>query len=471
MQQDTIYALATPHGRSGVAVIRVSGAAAGAGLMALSGRDDLPASHLGKLCTLRDPVRRETIDQAFVIYFENPRSYTGEDVVEYHLHGSRAVIEEMLGVLSALPHHRMAAPGEFTRRAFENGKMDLTAAEAVADLIDAQTIAQKSQALQQMGGALSSLYEDWTARLVKALAHAEADIEFPDEEIGEEVSPELISVVEGLSREISDHLDDNRRGERLRDGLHIAVIGAPNAGKSSLVNALAQRDVAIVSDIAGTTRDVIEAHLNLGGYPVILSDTAGLRPDQIGQEVQSDEIATGIEKQEARSDIVTTGIEKDAQSEIESEGIRRALERANSADLRLLVFDGTVEMDTHTLALIDENSLIVVNKADQDMSGIYTEYLQVSAKTEQGLDALLAEIIARIELMVGARETPSLTRARHREALGEAQGSLARALQAELPELMAEDMRLAIRSIGRITGRVDVEDLLDVIFNDFCIGK
>jgi len=455
-QGDTIYALATPHGRSGVAVVRVSGPAAAAGFSTVTGKD-IPDSHMAKLCVLRDPVSHDIIDQALVIYFENPQSYTGEHVVEYHLHGSVAVIEQMLAVLCTLPDHRMAEPGEFTRRAFENGKMDLTAAEAVADLIDAQTSFQKTQALQQMGGALANLYADWTERLKTALAHAEADIEFPDEDdVDSTISPVLMRTVETLCLEIANHLDDDRRGERLRDGVHIAVIGAPNAGKSSLVNALSQRNVAIVSDIAGTTRDIIEAHLNLGGYPVILSDTAGLRPDQIGQEKQRSQ----------------DGTQKEIEQEyIEGEGIRRALERAHSADLKLLVFDGTQEMDTHTLALLDQNSLIVVNKADQNLSNIYDDYLHVSAKKGLGLDDLTTQMLAHIAPMMGTRETPSLTRARHREALVEAQICLKRALAADLPELIAEDMRLAIRNIGRITGRVDVEDLLDIIFHDFCIGK
>ena len=449
---DTIYALASAPGRSGVAVLRVSGSAACESFSMLS-NIDAPSSNMARLCTLRHPDTKEVIDQALVIFFENPKSYTGEDVVEYHLHGSQAVLEEMYEVFSALSNHRMAEPGEFTRRAFENGKMDLTEAEAVADLIDAQTAAQKSQALQQMGGALSDLYGDWTERLKNSLAHLEADIEFPDEDDVEgAVSPALIKVVETLKREIEDHLDDNRRGERLRDGVQIAVIGAPNVGKSSLVNALAQRDVAIVSDMAGTTRDVIEAHLNIGGYAVILADTAGLRPDQLGQSDQDT---------------------------IESEGIRRALERSESADLKLLVFDGTEDSpDPHTLALIDKNALVVVNKAEGKIIDAYQEYLQISVKTGEGLKALIDEILVRVQDLLNASacgvrgcETISLTRARHREALVEAQGSLLRSLQADLPELMAEDMRLAIRSIGRITGRVDVEDLLDVIFNDFCIGK
>jgi tRNA modification GTPase len=337
--------------------------------------------------------------------------------------------------------------------------MDLTQAEAVADLIDAQTSLQKSQALSQMSGVLSTLYEDWTERVKKSLAHLEADIEFPDEDMDVSssrtalqadsplagIAPVVITAITALQDEIAAHLDDNRRGERLRDGIQIAIIGAPNAGKSSLVNALAQRDVAIVSDMAGTTRDVVEAHLNLGGYPVIIADTAGLRPEELSDS---------------------------AQDKIESEGIKRAITRAGAADLRILLFDGTQgNKDTATLDLKDEASLVVVNKAD--LSDQNSDEIAISAKTGQGLDDLTNAIIDRIQthIVTQAQDAPSLTRARHRDALNEAQIALSRALNAPLPELVAEDLRLSARAIGRITGRIDVEDLLDVIFNDFCIGK
>ncbi|MGH1398604.1 MAG: tRNA uridine-5-carboxymethylaminomethyl(34) synthesis GTPase MnmE, partial [Alphaproteobacteria bacterium] len=328
----------------------------------------------------------------------------------------------------------------------ENGKMDLTAAEAVADLIDAETQAQKAQALGQMDGALSRLYADWTERLKSALAHMEADIEFPDEDMPDGVAPEVVGAVEALRHELAAHLDDNRRGERLRDGVQIAIIGAPNAGKSSLVNALARRDVAIVSDMAGTTRDVIEVHLDLGGYPVVLADTAGLRPDQLGEN---------------------------AQDQIESEGIKRALARAAAADLKILLFDGSAAAaDVHTLSLVDENALLVVNKCDDKHADFAVNGgIEISVKSGDGLDDLLGAVERRVGDLVGMSETPALTRKRHRAALVEAQESLTRGLSAALPELMAEDLRLAVRGIGRVTGRVDVEDLLDVIFNDFCIGK
>lgn len=442
---DTIFALASAPGRGGVAVVRVSGPLAVASGELFVGRA-LPASHTARLCRVIHPDSRETIDQALVLPFKSPASYTGEDIVEYHLHGGRAVVDGLLDALGRQDGHRLAEPGEFTRRAFENGKMDLTCAEAVADLIDAETQAQKAQALSQMGGALSRLYEGWTSRLTAALAHMEADIEFPDEDMPDGVSPAVVQQVQALRDEISAHLDDNRRGERLRDGVQIAVIGAPNAGKSSLVNALARRDVAIVSDMAGTTRDVIEVHLDLGGYPVILADTAGLRPDQIGD---------------------------DAQDLIESEGIRRALERAEAADIKLLLFDGSAPCpDVHTLNVLDETCVLAVNKSDdKHLDFALDSGIWVSVKNGDGFDDLMEALQARIEAIVGRSETPALTRKRHRAALEEAQESLARGLNAPLPELMAEDLRLGVRAIGRITGRVDVEDLLDVIFNDFCIGK
>ncbi|MGB0719709.1 MAG: tRNA uridine-5-carboxymethylaminomethyl(34) synthesis GTPase MnmE, partial [Bdellovibrionales bacterium] len=370
-----------------------------------------------------------------------------EDVVEYHLHGGRAVIDGLLDVLAAQPGYRMAEPGEFTRRAFENGKMDLTEAEAVADLIHAETQAQKAQALAQMGGALYTLYEGWSDRLKTLLAHVEADIEFPDEDVPDQISPALLAQIKDLIAEIVAHLNDNRRGERLRDGIHIAVIGAPNAGKSSLVNALAQREVAIVSDLAGTTRDVIEAHLDLGGYPVILSDTAGLRPDLIGDD--------------------------DAHGRIESEGMRRALARAQEADLRVLLFDGSQNApDAETLKLADDMAVLAVNKIDVRHVDFHLDgALDVSVKNGAGLDGLLERLVARISNLVGQSDAPALTRKRHRQALESGLDHLQRSLNAALPELTAEDLRLAIRALGRITGRVDVEDLLDVIFKDFCIGK
>ena len=471
-KQDTIFALSSAAGKAGVSVVRVSGAQAWQTLVELTGKDmtaleaGFDGRALARLFHLSYPVSRETvsaisgdrvlIDKAFVVGFKAPRSFTGEDVVEYHCHGSAAVLDQLFSALAQMDGCRMAAHGEFTRRAFENGKMDLTEAEAIADLIDAETAAQKDQALAQMGGALSRLYHGWAAELTKALAYVEAIIDFPDEDVPDSETAKALPAIEKLCREIAAHLDDNRRGERLRDGLQIAVIGAPNAGKSSLVNALAQRDVAIVSDMAGTTRDVIEVHLNLGGYPVIVADTAGLRPDQIGQK---------------------------GQEGIESEGIKRALNRAQEADLKLLVFDSSQqEPDPHTLDLVDDDALIVVNKRDlhaPDWQKLFhvkqvseNQIVTASTMSADGLGDLLSVLTGRIAAMMAvSRETPPLTRRRHRLYLEECLEALQKATEQSLPEIMAQELRFAVNSLGRITGRVDVEDLLDVIFKDFCIGK
>jgi len=441
---DTIFAPATAPGRAGVAVVRVSGAAAWESLDALCpGRAAEPRR--AYYCPLIDNVSRETIDNALVLGFKSPASYTGEDVVEYHLHGGRAVVNALLAALGRIENFRIAEPGEFTRRAFENGKMDLTEAEAVADLINAETTIQKNQALAQMDGALYAIYEGWAVALKDSLAHIEADLEFPDEDMPEGILPRLLPKIRALHTEIEAHLDDNHRGQRLRDGLQVVVIGAPNAGKSSLVNAIARRDVAIVSDLAGTTRDIIEVPLDLEGYPVMLVDTAGLRPQQLGES---------------------------GHDAIESEGMRRALARAENADIKILLFDGCAEADPYTLGLIDEHSLVVVNKCDADN---YTQGFpaacEISASTGKGLDSLLSLLGEKVAELIGTSEAPALTRQRHRAALEECRDALERSKGAELPELAAEDIRLAVRALGRITGRVDVEDLLDVIFRDFCIGK
>ncbi len=442
---DTIYALATPPGKGGVAIIRVSGPASRVSLMAMTS-GNAPAPRIASFRKIVNPVSRETVDSGLVIFFKGPQSYTGEDVVEYHIHGGTAVARALLEILASQKNHRLAEPGEFTKRAFENGKFDLTESEAVNDLISAETDLQRRQALHQLEGSLSHVYERWGGELKKALAHLEADLEFPNEDLPEGVAPQVMPVLHAVMDEVGEHLNDNRRGERLRDGIQIAVIGAPNAGKSSLVNALAQRDVAIVSEHAGTTRDVIEVHLDLGGYPVILADTAGLRPEQLG--------AGG-------------------QDAIESEGIRRALAKAERADIRLLLFDGAAlpALDKHTLGLRNETALVVMNKADKIADKPVGESVIVSARTGQGLDELIRVLTDRIESLIGYREAPSLTRHRHREALEDCRAALQRSFSAKLPELMAEDVRLAVRHLGRITGRVDVEDLLDVIFRDFCIGK
>ncbi len=449
MGVETIFALSSARGKAGVSIVRVSGPAALSSCEKLAGLGAAPAPREALFRALTDPRDGSMIDRALLLPFKKPSSFTGEDVVEYHLHGSPAVVDGLLSALSSFEGHRMAEPGEFTRRAFENGKMDLTEAEAVADLINAETQIQKQQALLQMDGALSSLYEGWRTRLIRAMAYIEAVIDFPDEDVPDSETQKVVPELAALTSEIEDHLHDNRRGERLRDGIHIAIVGAPNAGKSSLLNALAKRDIAIVSPMAGTTRDVLEAHLDLGGYPVILADTAGLRPEELSDD--------------------------GGHNSIESEGIRRALSRARDADVRLLVFDGTEKkLHASTLALRDDNSLLVFTKKD---SVAFTaagekDSVSLSSTTGIGIDALLEAITQKIKTLYGlTRETPSLTRARHRDALEDCVGLLKKAQSASQPELMAEDIRIAARALGRITGRVDVEDLLDVIFRDFCIGK
>lgn len=442
----TIYALSTPPGRGGIAVIRASGPESWDGLRALSKNNKpLPPARQATYWTLTDHVNGDIpLDHAMVVLFETPNSFTGDRIVEYHLHGGPSVVEGVMKALSRQLEHRLAEPGEFTRRAFENGKIDLTSAEAIADLIHAETEEQRRQAILQMDGSLAKLYDGWKDRLAHLLALMEADLDFSDQDLPDDLLLKVRPDISDIVSEIENHLNDNRRGEILRNGLKLVILGAPNAGKSSLTNALAQRDVAIVSPIEGTTRDVIDVHLNLGGYPVIISDTAGLRPDQLGES---------------------------GHDSIESEGIRRAIMRAEEADIKILMFDGTKDPDPHTLNLVDDSSLLVRNKSDLTGKTEDTRMIDISVKTGQGLDKLIDGLTALVKTKTGTRETPSLTRMRHRTALEKALAALERMIKAPLPELAAEDLRLAIRHLGSITGHVDVEDLLDMIFRDFCIGK
>jgi len=435
----TIFALATPPGKGGVAVLRLSGSDASAALQALAGAS-LPEPRHAALRRLRDPRSGEAIDQALVLWFPGPASFTGEDVVELHVHGGRAVAAALSEALSRLPGCRPAEPGEFSRRAFENGKLDLTEAEAIADLVAAETAAQRRQALRQLEGALGQLYESWRGRLLRALAHLEAEIDFSDEELPEGMAAAVMPVLRELEHAIAAHLDDAGRGERLREGAQIAIVGPPNAGKSSLLNLLAQRDVAIVSAQAGTTRDVIEVHLDLGGWPVTLADTAGLR---------------------------------ETTDEIEREGVRRAEQRARGADLRLVVLDAAAaETPAMLRELIAPGDIVVLNKVDlAPAATIPAAALALSVRTGTGVAELLALLQQRVAALLDGGGMP-LTRQRHRLALEECLAALQRAqAQKSLPELLAEDVRLAARALGCITGRVDVEDMLDIVFREFCIGK
>jgi len=438
----SIYASSSGHGRAGVAIIRVSGPHAGHVLRRMAG--GIPQARLASLRAIRNPESGEVLDRGLVLWFPAPRSFTGEDMAELHVHGGRAVLEGVLAALAAIPGLRFAEAGEFARRAFENGKLDLTAAEGLADLIDAETEAQRRQALRQSEGALRDVYDGWRVRLIAASAAVEAALDFADEaDVPERVWMGARPLIETLVAEISRHLRDARGGEILRDGFRVVIAGPPNGGKSSLMNALARRDAAIVSSQAGTTRDVIEVRLDLGGYPVILMDTAGIR---------------------------------EAASAIEREGIKRTLDRMRDADLVLWLDDLTQPDEGEPLlAALGEPPLIirVVNKIDlvpfADAAGV----IPISALTGEGLDALLAALLAQVRTRIETAESAVITRARHRGELERAQRSLVDFLQgspADL-ELRAEDLRNAATSLGRITGRVDVEDVLDKIFADFCIGK
>ncbi len=443
MKAGTIYALSTGSLPAGLAVIRISGPDAGLAYPRLTGRA-LPEPRRATLATLSAQKDATPIDEGLALWFPGPASVSGEDVLEFHVHGGRSVVAALLGELSDLPGFRPADPGEFTRRAFENGKMDLTAAEGLADLIEAETEAQRAQAYRQFQGALGVLYRGWRERVIKALAYWEAAIDFSDEDIPESLERNARADIEALVREIENHLKEGGRGERLRDGATIAIIGPPNAGKSSLLNRLAQRDAAIVSETAGTTRDVIEVHLNLGGYPAVIADTAGLR---------------------------------DCDDAVEKEGVRRARERASHADLRIAVFDAAdlPVLDPHTVDLVDGDTLVVVNKCDLGVpipgriGG--RPVTALSVLTGAGFEDLLDDLTERVSRTCGLTEAPVLTRERHRVALARCRDSLARCLQAPAVEMACEDLRLAARSLGSVIGTVDVEDVLDVIFRDFCIGK
>lgn len=439
MFADTIFALASGAGRAAVAVLRVSGPASARVVAALAG--GLPTPRMASLRRLRDS-RGETLDRALVLWFPGPASYTGEDSAELHLHGGRAVVAAVSDALAAAGA-RPAEAGEFTRRAFLNGRLDLTEAEGIADLIAAETEAQRRQAMRQAEGGLSRLVEGWAARLLRLLAHQEAAIEFSDsDDLPGEIDAGARRGGAALRAEIAAHLADDGRGERLRDGLGIAILGAPNAGKSSLLNALVGREAAIVSARAGTTRDVVEARMALGGVPVTIADTAGLR---------------------------------ESPDEIEAEGVRRARLRAGEADIVLAVFAADAAPDAETLALLGASGVIpVVNKVDlapaADAIGGLAP-LAVSARTGEGLDALRARLREAAAALVGLGRDSVLTRPRHRAALAEVAAWLGEAEAAVLPEITAEALRMAVRALERLVGRVDVEDVLDLVFRDFCIGK
>jgi tRNA modification GTPase len=415
-----------------VGVVRLSGPQAGVIVAKLTGA--LPVPRQAVLRRLR--YNGTEIDHALLLWFAAPHSFTGEDVAEFHIHGGRAVREALFTALCDLGA-RAAEPGEFSRRAVENGKLDLTRAEAVADLVDAETPAQLRQALRQHDGVLADLYEGWRARLIAALGQVEAAIDFSDDGVGESEFAAAQRAASEIAGEIQIHMDDAGRGESLREGLRLTILGPPNAGKSSLINALARRDVAIVSETPGTTRDVIEIRLNLSGYLLHVADTAAVR---------------------------------ETRDAIEAEGMRRALSHA-AGGLTLLLLDGSLPDPRAGMPPdLPDPDIIVWNKADL---GFQREGLCISLKTGEGLAMLQAMLQQKVQQRLDGGGAPLLTRPRHRQALSEALAALRHGLEAppDRAELLAEDLRLAMRAVGRITGRVDVEELLDFVFRDFCIGK
>ena len=480
--RETIFALSSGRPPAAIAVVRVSGARAGAALKALIGK--VPDPRKAALAQVRGP-DGDIIDQALVLWFPGPHSETGEDVAELQLHGGRAVIAGVLSALSRVDGLRPAEAGEFTRRAFENGKLDLTAVEGLADLVMAETEGQRRQAFRQMTGALGDRAEGWRSQLIQALALVEARIDFSDEaDVPQNLATPALQIARVLADEIASVLADSGRGERLREGLVVAIAGPPNAGKSTLLNRIAKREAAIVSPYAGTTRDVIEVHLDLSGLPVTLLDTAGIR-----------ETADPVER----------------------EGVARARARAASADLVLWVVDacdsmrpGKADMDVpspptwlirnkidalQVVGLTSEpfernmsknERIFSTNKSLKSMAKEkLTEknelkfnknelVFDVSAMTGEGFDELLSRLARYAESFLAGAESALVTRERHRLALEDTLAALRRALAGDLAgheDLLAEELRIAARSLGRLTGRVDVEDVLDVIFRDFCIGK
>lgn len=443
---DTIYAPATAAGRAAVAVVRISGPRTRQAVRTLAG--GLPKPRRASLKSLRGPDGEE-IDQALVLFFAGPESYTGEDVAEFHVHGGASVVTALLESLAALGL-RLAEPGEFTRRAFEHGKLDLAQAEGVADLIDAETEAQRRQALEQLGGRLSAVQARWSDSLLEALAMLEAAVDFPDEEVPQDVASRARPALERLVAELDAAAADAERGERVREGFRIALIGAPNAGKSTLLNALAGREAAIVTATPGTTRDIIEVPLVLAGYKALLADTAGLR---------------------------------DTGDEIEAEGVRRARAWAAGADLRLWLVDGSSDETPGVPMELRRGDLCLITKRDRPVGAagawaaqqarrLELSTAEITAKGPGDLSWLKTTLAERVVEALAGAEPAAATRLRHQELLAEASDRVRSALRHEEHlELAAEDVRLAARALDRITGRIDPEQVLGRIFSTFCIGK
>lgn len=443
MDNQTIYALSTIQGRSGVAVIRISGSSA---LEAINLLTDIDTKKIKPRYAYFADIKNQTgqlLDKAIVLYFKSPQSFTGEDIVEFQIHGSRAVINSILSALAEIDGFRYALAGEFSKRAFYNHKMDLTQAEGLADLIDAETSEQQKFAIRQMEGSLKNLYESWREELLKVLAHLEAYIDFPDEEIPNDVIQNLENTVFKIKNEIQNHLNSSSCGESMREGFRVVILGKPNSGKSSLINTLTSRDAVIVSDIAGTTRDAVDIHMDINGYPVIFTDTAGLR---------------------------------ETTEEIEQKGIEIAYNKAKDSDLIINLFDAS-ENTYQGIENIDKSKTIeVANKIDKIAPEQITKlkeqgFITISAKNKIGIDKMLTIISDNIKNLIAGNSGLLITRHRYREALKNTVNCLNQFNLNKEIELAAEDIRLASREIGKITGFIEVDEILDKIFGSFCIGK
>tara|TARA_B100000287_G_scaffold83537_1_gene76182 strand:+ start:502 stop:1833 length:1332 start_codon:yes stop_codon:yes gene_type:complete len=442
----TIFALSSGPGISGVAVIRVSGNNTANVIKQITG-EDLPVPRVATLRHFNKVNSNELIDEGVLIWFPAPNSYTGEDLAEFHVHGSRAVVKAMHLAISKIKNCRLAEPGEFTKKAFQNGRINLLKAESIADLISAETEIQRKQAIKIMSGKSSDQFNSWREKLLKALSHIEAKIDFPDEDLPKNIINEIQKTSNNVLKEIKKTLNDQKVGERIREGFKIAILGPPNSGKSSLLNYLSKRDVAIVSEIAGTTRDVIETHLNLDGYPVIVSDTAGIRSSK---------------------------------NEIEKKGIKIALKRAEDADLKLVIVSAkNVDFSGVLKKLLTKNAILVVNKSDlvkgKSNSKLKKyEHVLISIKKDLNLNKLITKIKSKLKNKFTTTEDILITRERHRQNLINCVQHLEKFQKkksAQDFDKAAEDLRLATRHLGMIVGKVDVEELLGSIFNDFCIGK
>ena len=442
----TIYALSTGPGISGIAVIRVSGKNTTEVVKKITG-SKLPKPRIATLVKFNKHKGKELIDEGVIIWFPAPNSYTGEDLAEFHVHGSRAVINAMHSSISKIKNCRLAEPGEFTKRAFQNGRINLQKAESIADLISAETEIQRKQALKIMSGKSSDKFNSWREKLIKILSHIEAKIDFPDEDLPKNIINEVQKTSNKVLTEIKKTLNDQKVGERIREGFKIAIVGPTNSGKSSLLNYFSKRDVAIVSEIAGTTRDVIETHLNLDGYPVIVSDTAGIR---------------------------------NSKNEIEKKGIKIALNRAEDADLKLVIVSAkNVDFTGVLKDLLTKNAILVINKSDLIKGKLNSkfkkyEHVLISIKKDLNLNKLILKIKSKLKNKFTTTEDILITRERHRQNLINCVQHLEKFQKkksAQDFDKAAEDLRLATRHLGKIVGKVDVEELLGSIFNDFCIGK